>query len=89
MSIARRGSSTFSISLASRFASFGPVAGLARQPLQVRDHVLVGRIDAQRAAVDVERRVLVRQPPLLDLGDAATAARRCASASSLFAAITS
>ena len=51
-------------------ASLAQCAGLGGQPLQVREHVLVVRIDAQRAPVDVERRVLVRQPALLDLGDA-------------------
>ena len=45
-----------------------PVSAASRS--RCAEHVLVVRIVAQRAPVDVERRVLVRQPALLDLGDA-------------------
>ena len=52
---------------ANRFGQLGPVPRLRRQPIELAEHVLVGRIDAQRAPVDVEGGVLVRQAPLLDL----------------------
>ena len=69
MSIAGAASSILSSSVASRRRELGPVPGLVGQPIEMRQHVLVGRIDAQRAPVDLEGGVLVRQAPFLDLGD--------------------
>jgi len=44
-----------------------PVPRFGRQPIELEQHVLVGRIDTEGATVDIERRVLVREAPLLDL----------------------
>ena len=46
-----------------------PAVGLGGQPLQVGQDIQVGRLDVQRSPVRLERRALVRQPALLDLGD--------------------
>ena len=45
----------------------GPVPRFAGQTFQLSQHVGVARVDVQRAPVDVERGVLVRQAALLDL----------------------